>query len=78
MAKSDGIKSFEEFVDNLKEFNNGIPTKSDEELAPPNSKKKKKVFCIKSIPKCVNQLNTYLSFRLRNKKRNDHHRLIQS
>jgi hypothetical protein len=54
MAKSDGIKSFEEFVDNLKEFNNGIPTKSDEELAPPNSKKKKKVFFIKSIPKCVN------------------------
>lgn len=43
MVKIDKIKSFEDFLDNLKEFNNGIPAKSDEDLAPPISKKKKKV-----------------------------------
>lgn len=43
MVKIDKIKIFENFVDNLKEFNNGIPARNDEELAPPISKKKKKV-----------------------------------
>lgn len=38
----DKIKSFENFVDNLKEFNDVVTTLTDEQLSPPKSKKKKR------------------------------------
>ena len=43
MVLTDKIKCFENYVGNLKEFNHGISTRTDEELNPPVTKKKKKV-----------------------------------
>ena len=42
MPVMDKIKSFENFVNNLKEFNDVVTTQADEQLAPPKSKKKKR------------------------------------